>query len=74
VTISATTGFCNYLGYFLGIGIPREWLHRIALIHICAGWALVVYLIGHGAMAVHHWRVERRARGARLADDAQSSD
>jgi len=59
VTISASTGLCNYLGYFLGVGIPREWLHRVSLIHIYVGWALIVYLIGHGSLAIFHWWSDR---------------
>ena len=61
VTIGASTGLCNYLGYFLGVGIPREWLHRVALLHIYLGWALIVFLVGHVALAISHWWQDRKS-------------
>ena len=74
VTISASSGLCNYLGYFLGVGIPREWLHRVSLLHIWVGWALIVYLVGHGALAVYHLWVERRLEAVGSAEHAGGGD
>lgn len=57
VTGSVIGGTVSYLGYYLGVPIPREVLHWAALELIITSWFVWPFVIGHVSMALwHRWR------------------
>lgn len=62
VSGSATGGIINYLGYFMGVPIPRIVLHCVSLSHILFGYAIWIFLVGHVSMALQHWQAPARQR------------
>jgi cytochrome b561 len=55
VSGSVGGGIINYLGYFVGVPIPRAVLHWVSLCHIAFGYLLWVFVTGHVLMALQHW-------------------
>lgn len=60
VSGSATGGIINYLGYFIGVPIPRIVLHWVSLSHILFGYAIWIFVVGHVTMALQHWQARAR--------------
>jgi hypothetical protein len=60
VSGSAIGGIVNYLGYFIGLPIPRIVLHWVALSHILFGYAIWIFVAGHTTMALLHWQARAR--------------
>ncbi|MES2403899.1 MAG: cytochrome b/b6 domain-containing protein [Pseudomonadota bacterium] len=67
VTGSAMCGITLYLGYFVGIAIPRPILHGVALAHLTFGFLMWTFVIAHGSMALVHWIARPASQG--LASD-----
>lgn len=56
VTGSVAGGAVSYLGYFVGLPIPRLVLHWTALEQTVMSWLVWVFVIGHVSMALwHRW-------------------
>lgn len=53
---SAIGGIINYLGYFVGLPMPRSVLHWVARAHMVFGYAIWIFVVGHVLMAIWHWR------------------
>jgi cytochrome b561 len=60
VSGSASGGIINYLGYFVGVPIPRTVLHWVSLSHILFGYAIWLFVVGHVTMALLHWQARAR--------------
>lgn len=60
VSGSATGGIINYLGYFVGVPVPRAVLHWVSLSHVLFGYAIWIFVMGHVAMALQHWQARIR--------------
>ena len=55
VTGSVAGGVVSYLGYFVGLPIPRLVLHWTSLEQIVMSWLVWTFVIGHVSMAIWHW-------------------
>jgi len=66
VSGSATGGIINYLGYFIGVPIPRIVLHWVSLSHILFGYAIWIFVVGHAAMALRHRQARTRQHRRQL--------
>ena len=59
VTGSVLGGTLSYLGYYMGVPIPKQVLHWSALELIASSWLVWPFVVGHLAMACLH-RIRRR--------------
>ena len=66
VSGSALCGLVNYLGYFLGVPIPRAVLHGVGLVHIACGHLIWAFVVGHVAMAAVHGVMKKFASADHL--------